>query len=108
MGKSRKNSSKRKIRLPGRLMSKGNVILHTKAAVSLFYGERQEYYLPGIYYFVGVVKRVFYQTGKDNPYADSFLIELERLLDTALQKLEEQNTAGQERQNPRFFINSER
>jgi integrating conjugative element protein (TIGR03761 family) len=68
---------------PGPMHTKGNIVLHTRAAHRLFYGRRKDEKL-GIKPIIGLVRfstnvnNIYELAAKDDPYADAVLVQLEK------------------------------
>ena len=73
---------------PGRMTGDVKIILHTRQAHRLYHGRRRDTKneiepVTGLIRFAGQMNQIWMASGRDDPYADYFLYEIERALETA-------------------------
>ena len=82
---------------PGRLRSKSTLVLETRHAQMIFEGrkgniEKGKAEIVGLKKFASLLKSIWQASSNDDPYADWWLIKIERALESATQELGKQIT----------------
>ena len=79
---------------PGRMTGDVKIILHTKQAHRLYHGRRRDTRnniepVTGLIRFAGQMNQIWLAAGRDDPYADYFLFEIERAIESADETIKE-------------------
>ena len=79
---------------PGRMTGDVKIILHTKQAHRLYHGRRRDSQkniepVTGLIRFAGQMNQIWLASGRDDPYADYFLFEIERAIQSADETIKE-------------------
>lgn len=79
---------------PGRMTGDVKILLHTRQAHRLYHGRRRNVEkniepVTGMIRFAGQMNQIWLAAGQDDPYADYFLFELERAIETADENIKE-------------------
>ncbi len=79
---------------PGRMTGDVKIILHTKQAHRLYHGRRRDTRnniepVTGLIRFAGQMNQIWLAAGRDDPYADYFLFEIERAIESADETMKE-------------------
>lgn len=79
---------------PGRMTGDVKIILHTRQAHRLYHGRRRDTKnkiepVTGLIRFAGQMNQIWLASGRDDPYADYFLFEIERAIETADENIKE-------------------
>lgn len=73
---------------PGKMVGGVNILLHTRQAHRLYHGRRRDdtkgiQPVTGLIRFAGQMNNIWTGAGRDDPYADYFLLEIEQALELA-------------------------
>lgn len=79
---------------PGRMTGDVKIILHTKQAHRLYHGRRRDSKnniepVTGLIRFASQLNQIWLAAGRDDPYADFYLFEIERAIQSADETIEE-------------------
>ena len=79
---------------PGRMTGDVKIILHTRQAHRLYHGRRRDSKnniepVTGLIRFAGQMNQIWLASGRDDPYADYFLFEIERAIESADETIKE-------------------
>lgn len=79
---------------PGRMTGDVKIILHTRQAHRLYHGRRRDTKkgiepVTGLIRFAGQMNQIWLAAGRDDPYADFFLFEIEQALEAADENIKE-------------------
>ena len=79
---------------PGRMTGDVKIILHTRQSHRLYHGRRRDSKnniepVTGLIRFAGQMNQIWLASGRDDPYADYFLFEIERAIESADETIKE-------------------